>query len=390
MDTRIPGVLMRGGTSKGLFLYRDILPLQADRRDAVILSLFGSPDRRQIDGVGGAEPLTSKVAIVSRSTRPEADVDYTFGQVGIDEANINYAVTCGNLAAAVGPFAIDEGLVPASEPLTRVRIYNTNTKKLILADVPVERGRACSHGNCFIDGVPGGGAAIRLTFTDPAGSITGCLLPTGDVREVLMTEYGEVPVSVVDAGMLYVFIPAAHFGLEGNEAAAHIDTRIDLLAAVDAVRRAAAARLLARGAVSTALAQRLATTFKVALVAPGDGVGTDLLARVINPGRVHKAFAVTGAIALGSAACITGTVANDFLPAAARQPLIIGHPSGRIEVEIGASTESGTPRIETATVVRTARRIMDGYVYLHHGVLDRPMTGSGEQWWSGPQLLGEQ
>jgi 2-methylaconitate cis-trans-isomerase PrpF len=371
-------------------LHRDALPLQGSLRDAVILSIFGSPDRRQIDGIGGAEPLTSKVAIVSRSTRPDADVDYTFGQVGIEDASINYAVTCGNMVAAVGPFAIDEGIVPAQEPLTRVRIYNTNTSKIILADVPVLQGRARCDGDCVIDGVPGSGAGIRLTFLQPAGAITGRLLPTGQAREVLQSEHGPVLVSLVDSGTLYAFIPAAHFGLSGDETAATVERWPELMDAVAAVRRAAAIRLMDCGAVDETLGRRLATTLKVALVGPGDGAGIDLHARIVNPERVHKAFAVTGAVALGSAACVAGSVIGDLLPTRGSGRLVIGHPSGRIGVEMTVSSESGRLAIEGAMVERTARRIMDGHIYLHHGVLGRlEASRGGEQASVEPRLVGE-
>ncbi len=397
MDTKIPAVVMRGGTSKGVFLLARDLPANIARRDAVIDAVFGSPDRRQIDGLGGADPLTSKLAIISASDRVDSDVDYTFGQVGIAEATINYAVTCGNMAAAVGPFAIDEGIVTPREPLTRVRIHNTNTGKRILADVPVERGRACTEGDCAIDGVPGRGAGIRLTFLDPAGSITGRLLPTGRPREALSTPRGPVEVSLVDSGNLYAFVQAASFGLAGSESPDVIERTPGLMAAVEELRREAAAHLFRWGVVGESMARQLASTFKVALLGTSRDPGTHLCARIINPGRVHKAFAVTGAIALGTAARIPGTVAGDVVRSRAtdgdhpssgswgifggggdlqenrRSRLVIGHPSGRIDVEITTSADVEPVRILGATIVRTARRIMDGHVYIPQHLMALPL-----------------
>ncbi len=374
MDTTLPAVVMRGGTSKAVFLHGHSLPPEPAQRDAVILSVFGSPDRRQIDGLGGAEPLTSKLAIVSRSTRFDADVDYTFGQVGIEQASVNYALTCGNIASAVGPFAIDEGIVPSQAPVTRVRIHNTNTGKIILADVPVENGRARTEGDCAIDGVPGTGAGIRLTFVDPGGSVTGRLLPSGSLQDELPlrvpgAQASLARVSLVDSGTLYAFLPAAALGLRGDETADALEGTPGLMEAVDDLRRRAAAYLMHCGALNGSLAARLASTFKVALIGRATDGQADLSGRIINPGRVHKAFAVTGAIALGTAASIPGTVVSELLPPRRGGQLTIGHPSGRIPVEITLSAEGGGPRILGASLMRTARRLMDGHVYVREGLL---------------------
>src|SRR5437867_3203714 len=178
---RIKVAIIRGGTSKGVYLLADDLPKDHAIRDKVILSIFGSPDPRQIDGLGGADPLTSKVAIIARSNRPDADVDYTFGYVGIDTAAVDYHGNCGNISQGVGPFAVDEGLVRVTEPITRVRIFNTNTQKIIEAEVPVTDGRALTEGDVVLHGVPGSGAGIVMNFVNAAGSKTGKLLPTGNV-----------------------------------------------------------------------------------------------------------------------------------------------------------------------------------------------------------------
>ena len=187
---RIRTAIIRGGTSKGLYLMENELPKDPVRRDQVILALYGSPDARQIDGLGGADPLTSKVAIIKPSLREDADIDYTFGQVSIEQPLVDYNSNCGNISSGVGPFAIDEGLVPAVEPITTVRIFNTNTQKIIEAEVPVRDGKALTEGDCVIPGVPGSGAKIMLNFLDSGGSKTGKLLPTGNPRDTIQLSDG--------------------------------------------------------------------------------------------------------------------------------------------------------------------------------------------------------
>ena len=187
---RIRAAIIRGGTSKGVYLLASELPKDPAVRDQVILAIYGSPDPRQINGLGGADPLTSKVAIIARSARPDADVDYTFGYVGIDKAVVDYDGNCGNISQGVGPFAVDEGLVPVNEPITKVRIFNTNTKKVIEAAVPVRDGKALTEGDFLVNGVPGTGAKIVLNFVNSGGSKTGKLLPTGNVVDKMELQDG--------------------------------------------------------------------------------------------------------------------------------------------------------------------------------------------------------
>ena len=194
-------VIHRGGTSKGIFIKENELPKDPEARSRVIRAIFGTPDRREIDGLGGADVLTSKLAIIGPSTRPDADVDYTFAQVSFDTELVDYGGNCGNISAGVGPFAIDEGMVAVTEPITRVRIHQVNTDCILIADVPVKDGKACTMGDCRIDGVPGTGAKIMLDFNDTAGSTTGKLLPTGNPVDTVHVEgYGDFEVSIVDAG----------------------------------------------------------------------------------------------------------------------------------------------------------------------------------------------
>ena len=215
--------IMRGGTSKGIFLMEKDLPQDPQLRDRIILAIFGSPDIRQIDGLGGADSLTSKLAMIAPSNEPGRDIDYTFGAVGIDKPFVDYSANCGNISSAVGPFAIEQGSLKAVEPFTIVRIFNTNTQKMIYARVPVQKGKVVSEGDYAIDGVPGTGAKIELSFIDPGGATTGRLLPTGNVVDEVRLDTGEkVPLTIVDAGNPTAFV-RAEIGLQGNELPAEFD-----------------------------------------------------------------------------------------------------------------------------------------------------------------------
>ena len=214
---KIPCVIQRGGTSKGIYFHESDLPEDPELRDKVILSIFGSPDKRQIDGLGGADPLTSKVAIISKSEREDADVNYTFGAVDLYEPIVDYRGNCGNLSSGVGPFAIDEGLIKVEHPETIVRIYNTNTQKILIAHVLTLEGKAKCLGDFAIDGVPGTGAKILLDYAGTAGAITGKLLPTGNcIDTVTIPEIGEVEMTIVDAANPVCFIKSEVFGLSEN------------------------------------------------------------------------------------------------------------------------------------------------------------------------------
>ena len=238
-------VFMRGGTSRGAFLHAADLPEDLAIREKLLLGMYGSPDIRQIDGLGGAHPLTSKVAIVGRSSRPDADVDFTFGQVCIDAPHVEFVGNCGNMAAAVGPFAIDAGLVTASEPVTCVRIHLTNTHTLLRVEVPVCHGLACVEGDAEVSGVPGTGARLLLDLGDVGGTLGKGLLPTGRTRDVLQTAGRTFEVSIVDAGNPIVFVRAAAFGLQGTELPSAFTPGV--LAQMQAVRDAAAHTLGLRG-----------------------------------------------------------------------------------------------------------------------------------------------
>lgn len=377
----IRAALIRGGTSKGVFLLAQDLPADVALRDQVILAIFGSPDRRQIDGLGGGDPLTSKVAIVARSARPNADVDYTVGYVAVDRAHVDYEGNCGNISQAVGPFAVDEGLVPVIEPVTRVRIFNTNTGKVIEADVSVKDGRARTVGDFRIDGVPHGGSMIHLNFVNSTGSKTGKLLPTQNVVDhVTLADGRRVRVSLVDVSAPAIFVKASDIGLTGTEMPADTVNRPEILAVMEELRVQGALMMnLAHSAdrVSPAVP-------KVAFVAPpqpyttlrGVMIGVDdcdLIARTRALSVMHKAYAVTGGICVSAAAMIEGTVVHEVVGRGALQSGIVrlGHPSGvsRFTIDV-ARGSSGEMEVRRSGVVGTARRLMDGYVYVPRSVFE--------------------
>ncbi|SFH02405.1 hypothetical protein SAMN05660649_03538 [Desulfotomaculum arcticum] len=377
---RIRCVILRGGTSKGVYLLENDLPPDPEVRDRVILTIYGSPDARQINGLGGADSLTSKLAIIKRSARSDADVDYTFGQVSITSPLVDYKGNCGNISSGVGPFAIDEGLVNAVEPVTIVKIYNTNTKKIIIAEVPVKDGKAVTKGDYAIDGVPGTGARIVLNFMDSGGAITGKLLPTGNLKDEITLANGiNLTISIVDAANPVVFFKAADLGLLGTELPEEFNSNLKLLKLVEEVRSIAAEMigLAGRGEASC----KSPAVPKVAFVAPPREYITssgrvvkadeiDLVARTMSMQKMHKAYAVTGGICTSTAAKLAGTVVNEVVAPRAKEgkEIRLGHPSGILEFEIEISYESNKPTLGKAAVARTARRIMDGYAYVPYEI----------------------
>ena len=370
-------MIMRGGTSKAVFFHHRDLPEDPSERDRTLLAAFGSPDQRQINGLGGATPVTSKTAIIAPSGRPDADVNYTFGQVSIEHPLVEYSGNCGNISAAVGPFAVDEGLVEAREPVTVVRILNTNTGKRIIAEVPVKNGKALTQGECQIAGVAGTGAPIKLQFVDPGGAVTGNLLVNGEPRRVLQVNgLGPVTVSLVDAGNPFVFVAAKEAGIEGTELPAQLEADWAFMERAEKIRGAAAE---AFGIVEdqSQAAQETPDIPKIAFIAPPHEYTTignvtiraeqiHLLARMTVIMRPIAAYAVTGAVCTGAAAKIPGSVVYEAIPPERRNGNIIsiGHPDGIMEVEVDAREAAGEHRIVGVTVLRTARRLMEGSVYV--------------------------
>jgi 2-methylaconitate cis-trans-isomerase PrpF len=369
---------MRGGTSKAVFFHEKHLPKDPSTRDRVILASFGSPDPncRQIDGMGGGVSTTSKVAIVSASKNPDYDVDFYFGQVSIDKPFVKYQGNCGNISSAVGPFAIEEGLVRAEEPSTTLRILQVNTNKLIIAQIPVKDDLYVEEGGYAIDGVPGTGGKITLRFVDPGGSVTHRLLPTGNARDILeVPDIGKIYVSIVDAGNPVIFARASDLGLKGTEIN-EIDDSVEFKHKLEAVR--------SRGAVLIGLASspeeasnKSQDVPKIAIVSAPQAYETisgqviykhdiDLLARIMSMGTLHKAYAVTGAICTAGAAKIDGTVVNEVLSPGSleKEELYLGHPGGIISVGAKIAKRGSSFDYEEAVIGRTARRLMDGYIYV--------------------------
>ncbi|MDT8903300.1 2-methylaconitate cis-trans isomerase PrpF family protein [Anaeroselena agilis] len=371
---RIPCVILRGGTSKGIFLKTNHLPQDKDLRDKVILEIFGSPDVRQIDGLAGADPLTSKVAIIGPSTHPGADVDYTFGQVSINTPYVDYSGNCGNISSGVGPFAIDEGYVAATGSLTTVRIHNTNTGKILVAEVPTEDGLAKVKGDCKIDGVPGTGAKIMMDFSGTAGSVTKKLLPTGNPVDTIQTSAGPLEISIVDVSNPCVFVRAKDVGMTGGETPQDVNGNPKLLALMEEIRAQACVMIGMAPDVATATAKSPAFPM-VAFVAPAmDYVDftsgqtirkdqIDFISRMMFMQVLHKTYPGTGTACTGAAAKIPGTIVHEAIPHIDSLKVIrIGHPAGVIEIE--AAFENG--QLSRAAFARTARRIMEGYAFVRN------------------------
>jgi len=349
----IPACLMRGGTSKGLYFLARDLPTDTATRDAVLLAAIGSPDARQIDGVGGAHPLTSKVAIVGPATRADADVDYLFLQVAVDTAQVSGNQNCGNLLAGVGPFAIETGLALPTGDLTDVRIHMVNTASMAVARVQTPGSRVRYDGDTAIDGVPGTAAAIPIDFLDVAGGSCGALLPTGRARDTV----AGVEVTMIDNGMPVVVFRAADFGLNGHELPEVLEANADLRARVEAVRLAAGP-LMNLGDVSSK------TVPKMTLVAP-PAHGGALATRSFIPRRVHDAIGVFGAVSVATACVWPGSVAAEVagVPTGACQyRLDIEHPTGFFTVDLELGGDPLTVR--RAALLRTARLLMRGEVYV--------------------------
>ncbi len=371
----IPAVFMRGGTSKGVYLLDEVLPRDPAARDQAILDIYGSPDMRQINGMGGADPLTSKVAILAPSKREGVDIDYTFGYVGIREAVVDYEGNCGNISAGVGVYAILKSMVKVTEPLTKVVIYNTNTRKIIEAQVPVKDGEVVFEGDYAISGVPGTGSKIFLNFPNSAGSKTGKLLPTGNVRDKLTLRDGRViEVSLVDAANPAVFVQAEAIGLAGTELPADCETNPQILEDLEDIRTSAAVLMglaQSKSGVGPAVpkvafvasSQTYLSSEQVAINAED----VDLLARTKAMAELHKTYAVTGGICLATAALLEGTIVHELCSKEAHVSgeVRIGHPSGVLEVlvELRKSAD-GRLELLRAGVCRTVKPIMDGNVYV--------------------------
>jgi 4-oxalomesaconate tautomerase len=350
----IPCTLMRGGTSKGPYFVASDLPDDARARDRVLLAVMGSPDPRQIDGLGGADPLTSKVAIVSRSERPGVDVDYLFAQVVLDEPLVDVSPNCGNMLAGVAPFAIERGLVSAQDPLTRVSIYMVNTGNRAVAQVETPGGIVRYDGPAAIAGVPGTAAPIHIEFLDTAGSVCKALLPTRAARDTVEG----IEVTCIDNGMPVVVIPAAVLGKTGYETPAALDADAAFKSRLERIRLAAGA-LMGLGDVTRKVVP------KMTLIAP-PRAGGHVCTRTFIPHRCHAAIGVLGAVSVATACALPGSVAQGIARPSQGSPLVMSveHPSGEFTVTL--ETEGSGPdfSVRRSGLMRTARALMRGEVLI--------------------------
>lgn len=372
---RIPAVYMRGGSSKGVFFHARDLPPAGPARDALLLRVIGSPDPygKQIDGLGGATSSTSKVVVIAPSCRPDCDVDYLFGAPAIEVPVIDWSGNCGNLSAAVGPFAISEGLVQAPrDGLARVRIWQANLGKRILAHVPMANGEVQEEGDFRFDGVAFPAAEVVLDFLDPAGS-DGSVLPTGRaVDELDVPGLGRLPVTLLNAGNPTVFVRAETLGLSGTETQAQVNGDGPLLARLEALRAASAVAMRLAATAAQATAERPHTP-KLCLIAPpqtyrvagGKQVRAeelDVIARMISMGKLHHAIPGTGAVAVAVAAALPGTLVHTLTGDLDGRQVRIGHTAGTVAVGARAREVGGVWQVEKASMSRSARRLMEGWV----------------------------
>lgn len=360
-QTAIPCTVMRGGTSKGLYFRREDLPQEVAQRDAVLLALMGSPDPRQIDGMGGAHPLTSKIAVVGPSTHPDADVDYLFLQCVVDEPRIDAGQNCGNLLAGVGPFAIEEGLIPAQDGVTSVRINMLNTSSLAVAAIQTPGGRVRYDGDARIDGVPGTAAPIPIDFLDVAGSSCGALLPTGHALDLV----DGIELTAIDNGMPVVVMRAADFGKTGYESPEALEGDTELKARIEAIR-------LKVGPMMNLGDVARKTVPKMCLVAPPQDGGA-ICTRNFIPHRVHEAIGVFGAVSVATACVTPGSIAAEVAgisDAEAVKELEVEHPTGFFTVAMDVALEDGEVKVRRSALLRTARRLMRGEVYVPARLLE--------------------
>ncbi len=355
MLAAIPCTVMRGGTSKGLYFAAHDLPSASAARDAILLAAMGSPDNRQIDGLGGAHPLTSKVAVIGRSARDDADVDYLFLQVVVDRALVSDSQNCGNILAGVGPWAIENGLVPTRGDITPVRIHMANGDGIAVAHVPTPSGRVEYEGDARIDGVPGTAAAIPIDFLEVAGSTCGALLPTGKVTDVV----DGIELTCIDNGMPVVILRASDFGKTGIETPAELEGDGALKDRIEQIRLAIGKRMNLGDVANK-------TVPKMALVSTPRNGGA-ISTRMFIPHRVHESIGVLGAVSVATACALPGSIAAEVCAAQRKtgaQRIEVEHPSGFFTVEIGLEIAPSGVTIRRSALLRTARKLMRGEVYV--------------------------
>jgi len=346
-------MVLRGGTSKGAYFVAEDLPSDPARRGALILSIMGSPDPRQVDGIGGAHPLTSKIAIVSTSPRPDCDVDFLFGQVVVNEPKIDFTPNCGNILAGVGPFAIERGLVRAEHPITRIRVHTVNTGTIAELTIQTPGGRVTYGGDARIDGVPGTAAPIAIAFLDAAGSVCGSLLPTGNPVD----HVAGADVTMIDNGMPLVVLEAASVGRTGYEPREVLDKDAAIKARLEEIRLGAG-KLMGLGDVSSKVVP------KMVLVAP-PGAGGHICTRSFIPHECHASIGVFAAVTVATACVLSGSPAARVarIPPGREKTLSVEHPTGEFSVMIEVGGTGENPVVERAGLLRTARLLFEGYAY---------------------------
>ncbi len=360
-QTRIPCLMMRGGTSKGAYFLAEDLPAEQDQRNKVLLAAMGSPDLRQIDGIGGADSLTSKVAIIRRSERPGVDVDYLFAQVVVDQPRVDYGQNCGNILAGVGPFALERGLIPTQGEVTRVRIFMENTGQTATAVVQTPNGEVLYEGDASIDGVPGAAAPVIVEFDDIAGSSCGALLPTGNVLD----RFDGVEVTCIDNGMPVVLMRAADLGRSGYESREQLDVDEELKARIESIRLLAGP-LMNLGDVT----QR--SVPKMCLIAEPIAGGA-ISSRSFIPHKCHASIGVFGAVSVASACLIAGAVTQGVarVPTGEHLRLSVEHPTGEFTVQLQLDNGS----LVGCGLLRTSRLLFDGQVCVPHSVWSGKASG---------------
>ncbi len=373
----IPAVFMRGGTSKGLMLHARDLPDDREEWGPLLCGAMGSPDEygRQLNGMGGGISSLSKVCVLGPPSREDADVDYTFVQVMVKEARLDFRSNCGNMSSAVGPFAFDEGLVGAEGATCVVRIHNTNTSKIIRSTFAVANDRACYDGIATIPGVGASGSPIRLDFLEPGGASTGHLLPTALAKEWIdVAGHGPIEVSLIDAANAALFVRADDVGLNGTELPSELEADGEVLALLEVLRREASVRMgIARDVAAAAGITSIPFVCLVSSATPSTTLSgglietseADLLARVISNGQPHRAMPLTIALCTAVAARVAGSVVATSLTTPAREILRIAMPSGVLEVDADVTNANGQWVANSGTFYRTARRLFEGRVWSH-------------------------
>jgi 2-methylaconitate cis-trans-isomerase PrpF len=379
----IPCSLYRGGTSRGVLFLESDLSYPREIRDRILLRIFGSPDSRQIDGLGGATSLTSKALVVGPANRPDADVNMTFAQVGVNAPVVDWGGNCGNMTTAVGVFAIEVGLVEPTEPTTLVRIFSVNTGLKVHAHVPIREGQVLTEGDYIIPGVPRPGARIDLDWLQPGGSATGRVLPTGQsIDRIDLSDGREVNISIVDAANPVAFCEAGALGLKGTELPQDIESRRDVCWVLEDIRSTAAEMIgiVPERKVATATSPGLP---KVAFVAPAQAYRTsegrqvsmeehDLQGRLMSMHTAHRSFGGAAAICTAVASRINGTVVHRCRKGGSDDPELvrIAHPSGVMDARVKMTGSDKEPHVESARIGRTGRRIMSGVAYVPASLVD--------------------